>query len=121
MRIFTGGNRVGETATYETLKWPNGARCAVMLSFDLDGDTIWRNGQPRLCWWGGFHPLQFGGQLRPQTLGAALAGAFGPLSAASDFFVPAKVMEDHPALLREIDQAGHEIGPSCTPMSDSWT
>lgn len=31
------------------------------------------------------------------------------------FFVPAKVMEDHPALLREIDQAGHEIGPSVRP------
>ena len=35
---------MGETATYEQLKWPNRATCAVMLSFDVDGDTIWKNG-----------------------------------------------------------------------------
>ena len=35
---------MSETATYELLRWPDGAQCAVMLSFDVDGDTIWKNG-----------------------------------------------------------------------------
>ena len=28
----------------DRLHWKNGARCAVMLTFDLDGDTTWKNG-----------------------------------------------------------------------------
>ena len=24
--------------------WPKGKKCAVMFSFDLDGDTTWENG-----------------------------------------------------------------------------
>lgn len=24
--------------------WPGGKKCAVMFSFDLDGDTTWENG-----------------------------------------------------------------------------
>ncbi len=27
----------------ERVKWPEGKRSAVMFSFDLDGDVIWRN------------------------------------------------------------------------------
>ena len=33
-----------ETETFEKINWPGGAKCAVMLSFDVDGDTIWKNG-----------------------------------------------------------------------------
>jgi len=28
--------------------WPNGAKCAFNLGFDLDGETIWRNKARRL-------------------------------------------------------------------------
>ncbi len=27
----------------ERVKWPEGKKSAVMFSFDLDGDVIWRN------------------------------------------------------------------------------
>jgi peptidoglycan/xylan/chitin deacetylase (PgdA/CDA1 family) len=27
------------------IKWPDGAKCSVMLSFDVDGETIWK-GKP---------------------------------------------------------------------------
>lgn len=27
----------------EYVKWPEGRKSAVMFSFDLDGDVIWRN------------------------------------------------------------------------------
>ena len=26
------------------LKWPEGKKCAVMFTFDVDGDTTWENG-----------------------------------------------------------------------------
>lgn len=28
----------------EAIRWPNGARCAVMISFDMDAETTWANG-----------------------------------------------------------------------------
>ena len=28
------------------IEWKNGARCAVMLSFDLDGETLWIAREP---------------------------------------------------------------------------
>ena len=31
----------------DRLLWKNGARCAVMLTFDLDGDTTWKTGNAR--------------------------------------------------------------------------
>ena len=101
---------MGETATYEQLKWPNGANCAVMLSFDVDGYTIWKNGARDFS----------GGE---QFLRANSVGNYGPNCAVrrildildeeeikATFFVPAKVMEDHPELMQEIDRRGHEIG-----------
>ena len=28
----------------DAIQWPEGKKCAVMFSFDLDGDTTWENG-----------------------------------------------------------------------------
>jgi hypothetical protein len=28
------------------VKWPNGARCAVMLTFDFDAETLWLSRDP---------------------------------------------------------------------------
>lgn len=30
--------------TMGNLKWPEGKKCAVMFTFDVDGDTTWENG-----------------------------------------------------------------------------
>src|SRR5690606_22209065 len=29
-----------------SVKWPNGARCAVMLTFDFDAETLWTSRDP---------------------------------------------------------------------------
>lgn len=26
------------------IRWPDGKKCAVMFTFDVDGDTTWENG-----------------------------------------------------------------------------
>ncbi len=31
------------------VSWPNGARCAVMLTFDLDGESPWIHRDPALA------------------------------------------------------------------------
>lgn len=101
---------MGETATYETLKWPKGARCAVMLSFDLDGDTIWRNGNRGYAGGEDFIRSNSVGNYGPKRSVPRLLELLERYQLPATFFVPAKVMEDYPNLLREIDQAGHEIG-----------
>ena len=35
--------------TQAPVKWKDGARCAVMLSFDLDGETLWMARDPALA------------------------------------------------------------------------
>ena len=44
------------------VKWENGARCAVCLTFDVDGETVWMGRDPSLV-----------GESYPQ-----LHGAYGP-------------------------------------------
>ncbi len=88
-------------------RWPDGARVAVALTFDLDADTLWwtdsdtASGDP----------------------GSVSQGVYGPDVALpkildllerhgvkATFFVPAWVAENYPAALRSIAAAGHEIG-----------
>ena len=45
------------------VKWENGARCAVCLTFDVDGETVWMGREPVAG--GPPHP-QLDGRLRPQ-------------------------------------------------------
>ncbi|MGW7756925.1 polysaccharide deacetylase family protein [Streptomyces violaceusniger] len=88
--------------------WPDGARCAVMLSFDVDGPTLW---------------LDDRATGRCDDARAFSIGAYGPwrgtprlLDLLEDrglpatFFVPGKIVEQWPALVKDIAASGHEIG-----------
>lgn len=101
---------MAETATYESINWPNGARCAVMLSFDLDGDTIWRNGNRGYAGGERFIRSNSVGNYGPKRSVPRLLELLDRYQLPATFFTPAKVMEEHPALLQEVHGAGHEIG-----------
>jgi peptidoglycan-N-acetylglucosamine deacetylase len=86
------------------MKWPNGAQCAVILTFDLDAELMWYNSYPH-------------------TPGYKARGQYGPLVGApriieltakyeipSTFFVPGKVAETYSDLVKELHEKGHEIG-----------
>lgn len=90
--------------------WPGGAKCAFSFAFDLDGDTIWRN----KVW-----DLQGGDTLiRSKSIGlyGPHRGAYRILDIMDKYglkctwFVPAEIVQRFPELLREIRDAGHEIG-----------
>ena len=101
---------MGETATFEKLKWPNGARCAVMLSFDVDGDTIWKNGARDYPGGDGFLRGSSVGNYGPNCAVKRIMDMLEKRHLPATFFVPAKVMEDHPTLFQEMDRRGFEIG-----------
>ena len=87
--------------------WPDGARCAFVMSFDFDAEEVWIGEDPANA-----H--------RPGVLSQ---GAYGPKVAIpllldmldrhgmpATFFVPGKDAERHPESIRSILAAGHEVG-----------
>ena len=92
-------NRVGSI-------WPAGKKCAVVLSFDLDAETLWLARDPRNA-------------KRPVLLSM---GRFGPRRAVPDilalldgrrlpatFFIPGWTAEHHQPAVEAIVAAGHEV------------
>ena len=90
------------------VKWPNGAHCAVMLSFDFDAETLWLGRDPANA-------------NRPGTLSQGTYGAtvgvpsilqllreMGKLPAT--FFVPGWTAERHTSRVEAILKDGHEVG-----------
>lgn len=90
----------------ERPRWPDGARCAVMLSFDVDGPTNWINREPRVREWPRTFSLGAYGPWRgvPRILDVLDAHAI-----PATFFVPGWVAEVWPERFREIVSAGHEV------------
>ncbi len=87
--------------------WPDGKRCALTLTFDIDAETMWLVKDPKNA-------------ERPVTLSA---GAYGPkvgvprildllkrFDKRATFFVPGWVIEKYWKLMERILAEGHEIG-----------
>ena len=88
-------------------EWPGGAKVAVNVTFDVDGETLW---------WDDRETMQ--GRRGPLS-----QGVYGPTVALpkilallerhdirATFFVPAWIAETWPDEIREIADGGHEIG-----------
>ena len=88
-------------------QWPKGTRCAVMFSFDVDGETLWISRDPE-NW------------KRPANLAQ---GAYGPKigvpkilnvlekhDVKGTFFIPAWIIDAYPDMAREVLERGHEVG-----------
>jgi peptidoglycan/xylan/chitin deacetylase (PgdA/CDA1 family) len=87
--------------------WPDGIRCAVFFSFDVDAETLWISRDPKN--WN-----------RPANLAQ---GAYGPKCGVpkilrllekheikTTFFIPGWVIEKYPEMAKEVLVQGHEIG-----------
>jgi peptidoglycan/xylan/chitin deacetylase (PgdA/CDA1 family) len=87
--------------------WPGGARVAVSLTFDVDGDPAWRGMDPRY-------------DRRLSTLSQFRFGLVRGLprvlrllddrSIQATFYVPGSTADAYPDAVREIAAAGHEVG-----------
>jgi peptidoglycan/xylan/chitin deacetylase (PgdA/CDA1 family) len=87
--------------------WPNGARCAVMLTFDFDGETLWFSRDPENA-------------RRPGILSQGIYGGRVGVHKVMDlmaeegikatFFVPGWTAQRYPQAIERILKEGHEIG-----------
>jgi peptidoglycan/xylan/chitin deacetylase (PgdA/CDA1 family) len=88
--------------------WPNGAQCAVLLTFDFDAETMWIGRDPT--------NINRPGTLSQGTYGANV-GVPSILQVLRDmgrlpatFFVPGWTAEQHTGRVEAILKDGHEVG-----------
>jgi peptidoglycan/xylan/chitin deacetylase (PgdA/CDA1 family) len=87
--------------------WPNGARCAVAFTFDMDADSILHlahhtSADTRLA---AMSMLRYG----PEIAVPRLVELYRRFDMHQTFFLPAWCMERYPAAVNVILQGGHEI------------
>lgn len=87
--------------------WPHGRRCAVMLCFDVDGETTALSEDPGLasrlttmsqCAYG------------PRVGVPRILGLLAHLEVRGTFFIPSWIVERHPRMTDAVLAAGHEVG-----------
>ena len=87
--------------------WPNGARCAVFPSFDVDAESAWLaydvKSIDRLV------TLSFGGYEARVGIPKILE-YLRSIELRATFFIPGWVVEAHPKMCESIAKDGHEIG-----------
>jgi peptidoglycan-N-acetylglucosamine deacetylase len=89
------------------IRWRNGARCAVMLSFDVDGETLWMARDPALA----ERPLHMSmGAYGPKAGVPRILAMLDRCGIKAGFFVPGWTMERYPEMTAEILRRGHELG-----------
>lgn len=87
--------------------WPDGARCAVMLTFDFDAETLWLSRDPLAKDRPGvLSQGAYGARVGVPRILEVLAAEGVPAT----FFVPGWVAERYPEQTKRIRDAGHEIG-----------
>lgn len=90
------------------IPWPNGARCACAITFDMDADSLIhiskpKDGHDRL------YPITMG-RYGPTVAIPRILDTYRRLGLKQSFFIPAWCIEQYPAAVDAILKEGHEIG-----------
>ncbi|KJC52374.1 polysaccharide deacetylase [Bradyrhizobium sp. LTSP857] len=90
------------------VRWPNGAKCACCLTFDMDADSLIHvehpgDGNSRVS---GISMLRYG----PTVAVPRIVETYRRLGIRQTFFVPAWCIEQYPSAIEGMLAGGHEIG-----------
>ncbi|MFX1560276.1 MAG: polysaccharide deacetylase [Promethearchaeota archaeon] len=92
------------------MEWKDGTRCAVCFTFDFDADTSWRNILRR-------HNIQQDnpvvlsiGEYAPRAALPRILKLLKARDVKAGFFVPGEVADRFTESVKDIHDAGHEIG-----------
>ena len=91
------------------MRWPNNKRMAFSFGFDLDGDTIWKNKARLLPNGTNYIKGPSIGQYGTKKGALRVMEILDEYNFKATFFVPADIVQEHPALVEEILRRGHEI------------
>jgi peptidoglycan-N-acetylglucosamine deacetylase len=92
---------------HSPIPWPNGAKCAACVTFDMDADSLIHiahpnNGHSRVS---AISMLQYG----PRVAIPRIVESYRQLGIRQTFFIPAWCIESYPAAIDIILRGGHEI------------
>src|SRR5262249_22660101 len=97
----------GRMTMTEAIRWKHGARCAVTLSFDVDGETPWIYRDKALA----DRPLHMAmGAYGPKTGVPRILKLLDRYDIKAGFFIPGWIIERYPDLCQDIVRRGHEVG-----------
>lgn len=87
--------------------WPNSAKCAAAITFDMDTDSLIHlehptDGYRRIS---GLSMLKYG----PEVAVPRILETYKQLDIQQTFFVPAWCMENYPAAVKAMVEGGHEV------------
>jgi len=90
------------------IPWPNGAKCACCVTFDMDADSLVHidhrlDGHKRVS---AISMLQYG----PDVAVPRIVDTYKDLGLTQTFFIPAWCIERYPQAVETILAGGHEIG-----------
>ena len=90
------------------IPWPNGAKCACAITFDMDADSLIHiarpnDGHQRL------YPISMG-RYGPNIAIPRILETYRRLGIKQSFFIPGWCLETYPEAVESILEAGHEIG-----------
>ena len=95
---------------FPDMNWKDNANCAVLLTFDVDGKEMWHARTSQGA--GNFDkpPIVSMGEYGTDVAVPRILGMLDRQDVPAGFFVPGKVAEEYPDMVREITSRGHEIG-----------
>ena len=88
-------------------RWPDNARCAVMLCFDVDGETTALSEDLALA---SRRTLMSQCEYGPKIGVPRILGLLEHLGVPATFFIPGYIIENHQRMTRAVADHGHEIG-----------
>ncbi|MEO1491628.1 MAG: polysaccharide deacetylase [Pseudomonadota bacterium] len=90
------------------IPWPNGAKCACAITFDMDADSLIQIARPK----DGFdrlYPISMG-RYGPTVAIPRILDTYRRLGLKQSFFIPGWCLETYPEAVEMILAGGHEIG-----------
>ncbi len=87
--------------------WPNGAKCAVAITFDMDADSLVHLEHPK----DGYNRVSALSMLRygPEVAVPRILETYRQFEIKQTFFVPAWCIEQYPGTVEAMVAAGHEV------------
>ena len=88
--------------------WPNGARCAVAITLDMDADSLIHIAKPHdlITRVSAISMLRYG----PDVAIPRILDTYRRFGLKQTFFIPAWCIEQHPRAVEAIVKDGHEVG-----------
>jgi peptidoglycan/xylan/chitin deacetylase (PgdA/CDA1 family) len=90
------------------IPWPNGARCACAITFDMDADSLIHIARPKDSH-DRLYPITMG-RYGPTVAVPRILDTYRKFDLKQSFFIPAWCIEQYPAAIEAILKDGHEIG-----------